>query len=158
VRGVVDVFRGAGEVDEFRGGHQFRHVLDLFLEPVFHGLDVVVGDGFDFLDAGGVGFGEVGGHLVQQGVRFGRERLDLGETGLRQRLQPGDFYFDAVVHEAGFGQDRAQQIGFAGVAAVQRRQGRQRGVRSSGHESGRKLKKRLARGARGGQGYCNTAT
>jgi hypothetical protein len=89
----------------------------------------VVGDGFDFLDAGGVGFGEVGGQLVQQGVGLGRERLDFGKAGLRQRLQPGDLDLDAVVHEAGFGQDRAQQIGFTGVAAVQRRQGRQRGVR-----------------------------
>ena len=41
--------------------HQFRHVLDLLLEPVFDRLHVVVGDRFDLLDALGVGFGEVGG-------------------------------------------------------------------------------------------------
>nr|GEU28146.1 hypothetical protein [Tanacetum cinerariifolium] len=134
VRRVVDVFRRAGKVDELGGGHQFRHVLHLFLEPVLHGLDVVVGDRFDFLDAGGVRFGKIAGDLVEQGGAFGRERLDFIEAGQRQRLQPRDFHLDAVVHEAGLGQDGTQQIGFTGVTAVQRGQRRQRGVRSSGHD------------------------
>jgi hypothetical protein len=72
------------------------------LQPVFHGLDVVVGDGFDFLDAGGVC--SVKSRIFQQGGRAAENGL-ISETGQRQRLQPGDFYFDAVVHEAGFGQD-----------------------------------------------------
>jgi hypothetical protein len=70
VRGVVDVFRGAGEVDELAGRDQFRHVLDLLLQPVFDGLDVVVGDGLDLLDAGGVRVREPGGQLVEQGARI----------------------------------------------------------------------------------------
>jgi hypothetical protein len=40
---VVDVFRGAGEVDEFADLDHFGVVGQLLLDPVFERLDVVVG-------------------------------------------------------------------------------------------------------------------
>ena len=120
VRGVVDVFRGAGEMDELAGGHQFRHVLDLFLQPVLDRFHVVVGDRFNLLDALGVGFGEVGGDPLQQRAGCCRKRLDFGQSGRRQRLQPCNFHFDTVMHETGFGQDGAQFVGLGGVAPVER--------------------------------------
>jgi hypothetical protein len=127
VRGVVDVFGGAGEVDEFGRGRQFGHVLHLLLEPVFDRLDVVVGDRLDGLDAFRVGLAELGGQLVEQRRGLRGKRLDFREAGLRQRLQPGDLDFHAVVHETGFGQDGTQRVGLGGVAAVERRQGEQGG-------------------------------
>ncbi|MNV47284.1 hypothetical protein D3C71_1391460 [compost metagenome] len=59
VAGVVDVFAGAGEVHEFSGLLELGTGFELGLDPVLHGLDVVVGDLFDFLDGFGVGLAEV---------------------------------------------------------------------------------------------------
>ena len=58
---VVDVFARAGEVHEFGGLGKFFVVSDLFFDPVFHGLDVVVGAGFNRLDLFAVAFREVVG-------------------------------------------------------------------------------------------------
>ncbi len=73
-------------MDEFGRGNQLRHILDLFLEPVFHRFDVMVGDGFDGLDAFGIGFAEFACHLVEQGTGCGRKWLDFGKSRLRQGL------------------------------------------------------------------------
>jgi hypothetical protein len=43
MRQVVDVFRGAGEVDEFAHPHHFRVAGQLVLQEVFDRLDVVIG-------------------------------------------------------------------------------------------------------------------
>ena len=48
--GVVDVFRGAGEVDKLGGLAQLRVMGDPLLDPVFNCLDIVVCRPFDFLD------------------------------------------------------------------------------------------------------------
>ncbi len=129
VRCVVDVFRCACEMNEFRRGDQFRHILDLFLQPVFDRLHIVIGDRFDRLDAFRIAFGEVGRQFVEQRRGESRERLDFGEACGRQRLQPRNFHFDAVMHESCFGQDRAQFVGLGSIAAVQRGKGGKCGKR-----------------------------
>ena len=51
VAGVVDVLAGAGKVHELGGGFQFGTGLEFALDPVFHGLHVVVGGFLDVLMA-----------------------------------------------------------------------------------------------------------
>ena len=124
VRSVVDVFGGAGEVNEFAGCNQFRRTCYFFFEPVFNGFDVMVGDGFDFFDALCISFRKFADQTVQQCNRIRRERTDFAETGFRQSLQPRHFHFHTVVHETGFGQGAAQSVNFGGVTAVNRGQSR----------------------------------
>ena len=68
---VVDVFTGAGEVDELADFIQFWQLGCLFLEQVLHGFYVVVGGALDFFHALGVGQLEVFCQGVEQGVGFG---------------------------------------------------------------------------------------
>ena len=80
--GVVDVFAGAGKVDEFAQLLQARKVFEhpvhahigLATNPVFHGFDIVVGDFFYRFDGGGIGFAKVGHHLRQMGAFFCAQR------------------------------------------------------------------------------------
>jgi len=68
--GVVDVFAGAGEVQEAGGRRQLGIDGDPLGEPVLDRLDVVVGGALDRLDRFGVGVGEGGDELAQEGERF----------------------------------------------------------------------------------------
>ncbi|MCY1528772.1 hypothetical protein D9M68_638900 [compost metagenome] len=123
MRGVVDVLGGAGEMDEFGGAGQLGVIRHFFLQPVFDGLDVMVGDAFDVLDAGGVRFGEVAHQLLQAragGLGKGRQ---LGQARIGQRDQPGHFDLDAVRHEACLRQQAAQRVAPGSVPAIQWRQG-----------------------------------
>ena len=45
---VVDVFTRAGEVHEFSGVFELFVVSNLSFDPIFNGLDVVIGGLFDF--------------------------------------------------------------------------------------------------------------
>lgn len=116
---VVDVLAGAGEVDELADVGQLRQLCSLLLEQVLDGLDVVVGGAFDFLDALGVGQLEIAGQGIENGVGLGRECrhfTDLRVSG--QALQPAHFDQGAETDQAVFAENRAQGLGFAGVAAV----------------------------------------
>jgi hypothetical protein len=57
---VVDVFRGAAEMDELADAHDFGIACQTVLQPVFHGLDVVIGAGLDGLDGFRIGDRETG--------------------------------------------------------------------------------------------------
>ena len=74
-------------MDEFGGASQLGVVGDLFLHPVFDGLDVVVGDALDILDAGGVGLGEAFHQLTQALARGLGEGGQLGQAGVGQGHQ-----------------------------------------------------------------------
>ena len=58
VRSVVDVFRGAAEMNEFAGGSQMFIDGHLALDPVLNGFNVMVGGFFDVFDRLAVGNGE----------------------------------------------------------------------------------------------------
>src|SRR6185312_1980233 len=99
-------------------------VADALLDEVLHCLDVVVGGGFDRLDAGAF--------LDREAVGDGMQLLDLGGGERRQfrdarlggqRQQPFDLHVYAAVHQAELAEDRAQRLDLAGITAVQRRQG-----------------------------------
>ncbi len=74
---VVDVFRGAGEVDELPDLGEFGVARDPLLQEVLDRLDVVVGGALDLLDALGVREAEVVCDRIEQTVRGVRERRHL---------------------------------------------------------------------------------
>jgi hypothetical protein len=127
MRQVVDVFRGAGEVNEFAGGHHFGIAGQTFFQPVFDGFDVMVGAGLDCLDFFAMLYGEVGNDIIDfADGRFG-ERLHFLDARLGgQHFQPFQFNLDTELHQAIFGEQVAQAFNLGGVAAIQRTQGDQR--------------------------------
>ena len=54
MRQVVDVFRGAGEVNELGHGVKLGMFGHLFFQVILNRLDIVVGRSFDLLDAPGL--------------------------------------------------------------------------------------------------------
>ena len=124
MRQVVDVFRGAGEVDELGHRRDFGVGLRLFLEEILDRLDVVIGGRLDGLDALGVGHRKVVGDAVEQRDGVSGKRRHFGNRGFgRQRLQPFDLDDDAVSDQRVFAEEVAQRRGLAAVAAIEGRQG-----------------------------------
>jgi len=131
---VVDVFRGAGEVHELQRRGQFLVVAQALLDEVLHRLDVVVGGGLDFLDPDGILDREVRGQRPQASGGRLRKRGQLHDAILcGQRQQPFHLDLHAGVDQAVLRQDRTQRIDLAGIAAVNRGQGEEGGVRGVGH-------------------------
>ena len=62
---------------------------------------------------------------AQQAARGFRQRLEFGKAGVRQRDEPLHFDLHAAVHQTEFGEQRAQRRDLGGIAAVERRQGRE---------------------------------
>ncbi len=125
---VVDVFRGAGEVNEFADGGQLRVHFDFFFEEVLHRFHIMVGGALDLFDAGGVALVEVEDYAVKHGIggrAQGRDFRDPGVAG--QFLQPAHLDFDAKTQQTEFGEDRAQGIGLVAITTVNRGNGSQRG-------------------------------
>ena len=73
VAGVVDVFASANEMHEFAGRLQLGAVFKAALDPVFDGLDVVIGGFFYGFDGLGVGFEKVLPQADQKFARAGRQ-------------------------------------------------------------------------------------
>jgi hypothetical protein len=123
---VVDVFRGAGEVNEFGAAGDFPVAAGFFLQKIFDRLDVVIGRRLDLLDTPGIGLGKVRNDTVQQFLGGGREgRHFLYLFVIAQRHQPADFHEHAVTDQAVLAEERPEFSGFVLVAAVERRQGGQ---------------------------------
>jgi len=112
---------------EFAGLFQFGPGLEAGFDPVFDGLDVVVGGLLDLLDGLAIGFGEVFHQIEQIGASAGRQWREFLEAGIAQGDEPGHFDLDAPVHVALFAHQRAQGGELGGVTPVQRGQGRNRG-------------------------------
>ena len=127
VAGVVDVLAGAGEVHELGGGLQLGPALELVLDPVFDRLHVVVGGLLDGLDGGAIGFGEVAQQFGEVSARFARQRLEFVETGIRQGDEPGQLHLHTALHVAQLAHDGTEGRQLGGVAAVERRNGGERG-------------------------------
>ena len=97
---VVDVFRRTRKVNELGCVAKFGIGLKLFFNEIFHGFDIVVGGGFDFLDAQGILFRKVALNGIQFANGLAAERGQFGKASLRQRFEPFNFYNDPVVHKA----------------------------------------------------------
>ena len=85
----------------------------------------MVGGGLDVLDRARVGLREAQRQPAQHAARGIGERSELGQAGVRQGDEPLDFDLHAPVHQAEFGEQRAQRREPGGVAAVERREGGQ---------------------------------
>jgi hypothetical protein len=122
MRDVVDVFRSAAEVDEFADAHDLRICREAILEPVFHGLHVVIGAGLDGLDGFRIRHREVADDAVQLGNRDIRKGRALGDCGVRSEcLEPLDFDPDTIADQAVFREMGAQAFDLGSIAAVERR-------------------------------------
>ncbi|MNT46209.1 hypothetical protein D3C72_1828380 [compost metagenome] len=120
---------------EFQRRAQFGIALEAFLDEVLHRLDVVVGGAFDLLDPGRMGRGEVIGQRAQAGDGGGRERRQFDDARLvGQCQQPFHFHLHAGLDQAVLGEDRAQGVDLAGIAAIERGQGEQGGFGHVGRE------------------------
>ena len=67
--GVVDVFTGAGKVNELGGFFQLRAGFKFGFDPVFDRFDVVVGGFLDRFDGLGIGFAEIFDQTQEVGTR-----------------------------------------------------------------------------------------
>ena len=102
---------------------------ELFLDEVLHRLDVMVGGALDLLHARGLGRAEAGRQLAQAGDGGVGERRQFDDARFGgQRQQPFHLDHDAGLDQAVFGEDRAQGVDLAGVAAIERGQGEQGGI------------------------------
>jgi hypothetical protein len=108
---------------------KWMNSLGALLQPVLDRLHVVVGRALDVLDRLRIGFREAQHQAAQQPARGFGQRRELGEAGVRQRDEPLHLDLHAAVHQAELRQQRAQRIELGGVAAVERRQGGERGQR-----------------------------
>jgi len=129
MRGVVDVFRGAGEVEELGVPVHVGHLGRLRLEPVLHRLDVVVGGALDGLDFGGLRAAEAGNQVAQRVAGRWRQGGELCKAQIGQADVPGHFNLDAAAHQPSLGQMRAQGVDLGGIAPIQGRKGVQSGQR-----------------------------
>ncbi|KAF1023298.1 MAG: hypothetical protein GAK37_03259 [Pseudomonas sp.] len=118
---VVDVLAGAGKVNELADLGQFRQLGGLFLEQVLNGFYVMVGGALDLFDTLGVLQSKVVGQGVEHGVGFGGKSGHFTDGRVSgQALQPAHFNQNAGTDQAVLAENRAQGLGFAGVAAVNR--------------------------------------
>ena len=119
---VVDVFTRAGEVHEFSGIFELFVVSNLSFDPIFNGLDVVIGGLFDFFHRSAVVKRKMLCEAAQECFAVIGEMRQFRKTGFGECNQPFDFNAYACVHEGVFGKDPAQGIALAGRAAVERRE------------------------------------
>ena len=116
---IVDVFGGAGEVDELDVRRQPLDPADALLDEVLHRLHVVIGGGLQDLDPLGVRHGEVGMeglHRLVDGRRKGRQLRHLGQC--RQRGKPLALDLNAEADQAVFAEYGRQRLGLGSVASV----------------------------------------
>ena len=113
-------------MDEF-GARREARPLHALAEKVFDRLDVVVRRLLDFLDATGVLDGESVRYRGESLLLGGGKRFAFGYLLLgRERGEPRALDGDAALHEPVFGKDFPELGAFAGVAPVDRPDGRQR--------------------------------
>ena len=123
-RRVVDVLRRQSEVNELLVCRQAQAV-ELLLQEVFDGLDVVVGHRFDVFDALRLGAVEVGVYLAQALEAAVVDALELGQRQLAERYEV--FYLDphAVADQCVFRKVVSKFVDLGAIAAVDGRDGRE---------------------------------
>ena len=128
--GVVDVFAGTGEMDEFIGlGQLFAQCsrqtgqLALLFEPILHRLHIVVGGALNRFDGHAV-LGRKRLHQVlQMGPCSAAQRLELCHARIAQSDKPSHLDLNAALHKAVLAHEQLQRLEFVGVTPIQGRQG-----------------------------------
>ena len=124
-RGVVDVLRGEAKVYEFLEPVE-AHGVELLFQEIFHGLDVVIGRGLDFLDARGVGQGKVMIDVAELFQRRGGHVLELRQGNLAQGDEILDLDLHAVADKSEFRKILVEALALRPVAPVDGRDGSKR--------------------------------
>ena len=128
VREIVDVFRGAGEMNELGYPHYFVIVRQALLQEILDRFHIVIGDGLDVLHFLRIGLVEICRQRVEFGERSGRERRYLfNRRCSSQRLDPFDLDFDAMLNQPEFAEQRAQAGNLIAIAAIEWGQSGKRG-------------------------------
>jgi len=65
---VVDIFRGAGEVDKLRDRLQRRHISHFLFQKVFNRFDIVIGGALYGFNACSVSFIKIADNRVKESV------------------------------------------------------------------------------------------
>ena len=122
--GVVDVLRGEAEMDELLQLLK-AHLVELALEEVFHGFDVVVGGLFDILDGLGIIVGELAVDVAQL-LGFAGNSGQSGTLGL-QSVGEGDEILhldaDTVFYQGTLGEVLGEGLAFGAIAPIDGRNG-----------------------------------
>ena len=100
---VVDVFGGAGEMDEFTDRFQLAVAGNLLLEKILHRLHVMVGGALDVLYPVGVVVVEIIDDSIEDMGRMFTQFGNFGDAGMGgKHLQPADFHQHTMADEAKF--------------------------------------------------------
>ena len=125
---IIDVFGGAGEVDEFGHRLQLRVTREPLLDEVLHRFHIVIGGGLDVLDASGIDLVEVVDDLFQQFIGLPGKGRHFGDARVSsQALQPADFHQYPALYQAELAEYLAQRDGLTAVTAIDRGNGGQCG-------------------------------
>ena len=120
---VVDVLRGAAEVDEL-GQVLGADVAQRLLDRVLDGLDVVDGDGLEHRELGDRLLVEAGDDRPQMGALLVEERAGARHhAGIGQMDEPFDLDMDPIAIEGGLGQVVDERSGIRPIAAVEGSEG-----------------------------------
>ena len=112
-------------MDELLVGVQAADGIELLLDEILHGLDVVVGDGLDLLDARRILLGEVAPNGAQT-LSLHREALELRQGQLAERNEILYLHTHTIANEGKLGEIRRKGFCLAAIATVY---GRYRGQR-----------------------------
>ena len=108
---------------EFLVGFQPAYGVELLLDEVFHGLDVVVCHLLYVLHAACVGLGKVCVDGAQAAEEAMVERGQLRQRQFAQGYEVLNLYAHSVAYERILGEIGGQRLGFGAVAPVYRRYG-----------------------------------
>src|SRR3972149_3791555 len=106
---IVDVFRGAGEMEEFTDRLEFPVPLDFILEEILDSLYVVIGGVLNLLDACRVTQRKLFDDRVQVPGRIFTQDRYLGDRlAAGECLQPFNLDQHTVAHKTEFAENRPE--------------------------------------------------
>ena len=107
-------------MDEFGDIHYLGVACEALLEPILHGLDVMIGARLDGLDGGGVVFVEACvGAIKRRDGRAGEWRTFFDCRVAGQIFQPFEFDANTIADQAEFGKVGTKAVQFVGITLIQ---------------------------------------
>src|ERR1700722_18088730 len=117
---IADVLRSAREVHHLERQSEIQRV-DLLLQKILERFDVVIGLGFERLDAARIGYREILVELAQTPGRLRVDRRKRVDSRIRRERQvPFDFNANAIADESVLAEIIGERAGARSIAAVNR--------------------------------------
>ncbi len=140
---IVNIFRGAGEVNKFTDRIELGIVSNGLLEQVLDRFYIMVGGALNRLNPQSLINRKIVDQLVENAIGFITKGGHFTDTRMiGQMLQPANLNHHPIADQAIFTEDRSKLIGFASIAAINRRnggQGREREIVHCYSRCGREL-------------------